>query len=61
MARCENVILNNLPYGFKHLKSKEQILMVRDSDVTEEYKTPIGASVSLTCELKNLFVLFVPS
>ena len=45
MARCENIILDNLPYGFKHLKPKDQILIVRDNEMTEEYKTPIGASV----------------
>ena len=46
MARCENIILDNLPYGFKHLKPKDQILMVRDNEMTEEYKTPIGGSVN---------------
>lgn len=65
MARCENIILENLPYGFKHLKSKEQVLtvqavqlvilllqvlMLRDSDLFEEYKTPIGGSVDIVCK-----------
>ena len=51
MARCENIILQNLPYGFKHLKSREQIQMVRDNEMTEEYKTPIGGSVSIIIPL----------
>ena len=45
MARCENVILDNLPFGFVSLKSKAQVQVERDQDYTEEYKTPIGGSV----------------
>ena len=45
MARCENVILDNLPFGFISLKSKAQIQVEKDQDYTEEYKTPIGGSV----------------
>ena len=57
MARCENIILENLPYGFKHLKPKDQILIVRDNEMTEEYKTPIGASVrqNYNCGIVYLF------
>ena len=45
MARCENVILDNLPFGFESLKSKAQIQVEKDQEYTEEYKTPIGGSV----------------
>ena len=45
MARCENVILDNLPFGFVSLKSKAKVQVERDQDYTEEYKTPIGGSV----------------
>ena len=45
MARCENVILDNLPFGFVSLKSKAQVQVERDQDYAEEYKTPIGGSV----------------
>ena len=47
MQRCENVILDNLPFGFVSLKSKAQIQVERDQDYTQEYKTPIGGSVGL--------------
>lgn len=49
MSRCENVILESLPHGFKSLKSKAQVLQFRDSDVFEEYKTPVGGSVDIIC------------
>ena len=49
MSRCENVILDSLPHGFMSLKSKAQILQIRDSDLTEEYKTPVGGSVDIIC------------
>ena len=49
MSRCENVILDSLPHGFESLKSKAQILQIRDSDLTEEYKTPVGGSVDIIC------------
>ena len=50
MQRCENVILDNLPFGFVSLKSKAQIQVERDQDYTEEYKTPIGGSVDIVCK-----------
>ena len=49
MMRCENVILKSLPFGFTSLKSKAQVLQFRDSDVYEEYKTPVGGSVDIIC------------
>ena len=50
MARCENVILESLPHGFTTLKSKKPVLQFRDSDVYEEYKTPVGSSVDIICQ-----------
>ena len=52
MQRCENVILDNLPFGFVSLKSKAQVQVERDQDYSEEYKTPIGGSVGLTSVIK---------
>ena len=49
MMRCENVILKSLPFGFTSLKSTAQVLQFRDSDVYEEYKTPVGGSVDIIC------------
>ena len=54
MARCENVILDNLPFGFVSLKSKAQVQVERDQDYTEEYKTPIGGSVGPRELIKDL-------
>ena len=43
------MILKSLPFGFTSLKSKAQVLQFRDSDVYEEYKTPVGGSVDIIC------------
>ena len=50
MQRCENVILDNLPFGFVSLKSKAQVQVERDQDYSEEFKTPIGGSVDIVCK-----------
>ena len=49
MERCENVILDSLPHGIMSLKSKHQVLQIRDSDVFDEYKVPVGGYADIVC------------
>ena len=45
LLRCENVVLNNLPFGFTHEKPRRKVLVQKNSDLTEEYKLPVGGEV----------------
>ena len=39
-------MLENLPYGFTHEKPKKKVLVQKNSDITEEYKLPVGGEVT---------------
>jgi len=50
LLRCENVVLNNLPFGFTHEKPRKKVLVQKNSDLTEEYKLPVGGEVNIVCK-----------
>ena len=57
MARCSNILLNNLPYGFSHDQPKKMVHVSKDApDYKEPYKTPVGGEVeTFVCQLVVVF------
>lgn len=51
MARCDNVYMEYLPFGFTHDKPKDMIPINRNEpELLEEYRLPVGAEVNLFCQ-----------
>ena len=51
------MVLNNLPYGFTHEKTKKKVPVQKNSDTKEEYKLPVGGEVGVGWPLDNLSIL----